>query len=394
MKLEGEVSSVIYVNYETGYTIVEVYTGLQYVTCVGYFPELFDGERVVLEGDYILDPKYGEQFKAEKCACLLPDRREDMIAYLASGLFQGVKDKTATKIVDTLGDKTFDILSNDPVALSKVRGISLARAVELVERFNSLIFVKNLIIELQSHELTINTILKLYKAYGDKTKKVLETNPYQIIQDIDGFGFLTADKIAIKLGYERKGNERIKAGIMYTITEVADKLGHTYLFHDDLLYKSIDLLQLDRGFDEDLVETCIRKCESENLLIALEVEGREVLMSKVLYDNEKYIAKKLVELSTSGTNIFYTDIDQDLRVYQEINKITLDTKQIEAIKNSMMYGVSVITGGPGTGKTTIIKAICALLNNIKKTFALCAPTGRAAKRMTESTGLNSMKITT
>ncbi len=392
MKLEGEVSSVIYVNLETGYTIVDVYTGLQYVTCVGYFPELFEGERIVLEGDYVVDPKYGEQFKAEKCACLLPDKREEMIAYLASGLFAGVKDKTATKIVDALGENTFDILSKDPVALSKVRGISLARAVELVERFNSLIFVKNLIIELQSHELSINTILKLYKAYGERTREVLEKNPYQIIRDIDGFGFLTADKIAIKLGYEKKGNERIKAGIMYTIIEVADKLGHTYLYHDDLLYRSIDLLQLDRGFDEDLVETNIRKLEDENQLISLEVEEREVLMSKVLYDNEKYIAKKLIEMSTNSTNIFYADIDQDIRSYQIVNKITLDPKQVEAVKNSMMYGVSVITGGPGTGKTTIIKAICSLLNNIQKTFALCAPTGRAAKRMTESTGYESKTI--
>ena len=386
MKLEGEVSSVIYVNYETGYTIVDVFTGLQYVTCVGYFPELFDGERIILEGEFIQDPKYGEQFKAEKCACLLPNKRDEMIAYLSSGLFYGVKDKTATKIVDALGDKTFDVLANDPVTLSKVRGIGLARAVTLVERFNSLIFVKNLIIELQSHELSISTILKLYKAYGERTKEVLESNPYQIIKDIDGFGFLTADKIALKLGYEKKGDERIKAGIMYTVTDVADKLGHTYLFHDDLLNRAMDLLSLDRAFDEDLVETCLRKCESNNEIISLEVEGREVIMSKVLYDNEKYIAKKLMELANSSENVFYMDLDQDLNTYQKMNKIQLDDKQLDAIKNSLMYGVSVITGGPGTGKTTIIKAICAMLINIQKTFALCAPTGRAAKRMTESTG--------
>ena len=392
MKLEGEVTSVIYANYETGYTIVDVYTGLQYVVCVGYFPELFEGERIVLEGEYVQDAKYGEQFKATKCACLLPNKKDEMITYLSSGLFAGVKDKTAMKIVEKFGDKTFEVLESDPATLSTVKGISFNRAVYLVERFNSLIFVKNLIIELQSHELTINTILKLYKAYGDRTKEILETNPYKIIRDIDGIGFLTADKIAIQLGYEKKGHERIKAGILYTVTDVADKLGHTYLFHDDLLYKTIDLLQLDRSFDEDLVETCLRECEQENQIISLEVEEREVIMSKVLYDNEKYIAKKLVELSTNGTNIFYTDIDQDINVYQQINRITLDAKQIDAIKNSMMYGVSIITGGPGTGKTTIIKAICTLLNNMKISFALCAPTGRAAKRMTESTGYESKTI--
>ena len=392
MRIEGEVTSIIYANYETGYTILEIFSGVQFISCVGYFPELFEGEKVVLDGEFAVDPKYGEQFKVEKCACLLPDRKDEMVSYLASGLFRGVKSITAQKIVDKFGDETFEVLSKDPIALSKVKGISLERATELVERFNSLIFVKNLIIELQSHELTINTILKLYKAYGEDTKRVLEANPYQIIKDIEGFGFLTADKIAIKLGYEKKGDERIKAGIMYTVTDVADKLGHTYLFHDDLLYRSIDLLALDRNYDEDLVETCLRKLEDENVIISLEVEEREVIMSRVLYDNEKYIAKKLIELANSSQNTFYMDLDRDLDEYQKVNKIQLDEKQLDAVRNSLMYGVSVITGGPGTGKTTIIKAICSMLSNLHKSFALCAPTGRAAKRMTESTGYESKTI--
>ena len=197
MRIEGEVVSVIYTNLETGYTIVDVFSGLEYVTCVGYFPELFEGEKVVLDGEYIQDPKYGEQFKVERCACLLPTKSEEMVSYLSSGLFRGIKDKTAQKIVAQFGERTFDVLSSDPNELSKVKGISFTRAQELVERFNSLIFLKNLVIELQAHELSINTILKLYKAYGEDTKRVLESNPYQIIKDIDGFGFLTADKIEI-----------------------------------------------------------------------------------------------------------------------------------------------------------------------------------------------------
>ena len=392
MRIEGEVANVIYVNNETGYTIVNIFTGIEFVICVGYFPELYDAERVVLEGDYIMDPKYGSQFKVEKCACLLPTKEEDMVAYLASGLFRGIKDKTAKKIVAQFGENTFDILSTNPNELSKIKGISYDKACELVDRFNNLIFLKNLVIELQAHELSINTILKLYKVYGEATKAVLETNPYKIIKDVDGFGFLTADKIALKLGYEMKGVNRLKAGIMYTVTDVADKLGHTYLFHDDLLNRAMSLLGLDRAFDEDIVETALRKLEDENEIISLEVEDREVIMSKVLYDSEKYIAKKLVELSYNKQNMFLMDIDQDLKTYQEMNGITLDEKQLEAVKNSMMYGVSVVTGGPGTGKTTIIKAIVAMLNNIQKSFALCAPTGRAAKRMSESTGYEAKTI--
>ena len=392
MRIEGEVANVIYVNNETGYTIVNVFTSLEFVTCVGYFPDLYEGERVVLDGEYIQDPKYGEQFKVEKCACLLPDEEADMVRYLASGLFRGIKDKTAKKIVSQFGKKTFEVLSSAPAELAKVKGIGYDRACELVDRFNSLIFLKNLVIELQAHELSINTILKLYKAYGDETKKVLETNPYQIIKDVDGFGFLTADKIALKLGYEVKGEQRIRAGIMYTVTDVADKLGHTYLYHNDLLNRAIELLGLDRTFDEDLVETCLRKCEKDNEIISLEVEQKEIIMSRVLYDQEKFIAKKLIALSNNGTNNFLMDIDRDLTIYQQLNGINLDVKQIEAVKNSLMYGVSVITGGPGTGKTTIIKAIAALLIGIQKTFALCAPTGRAAKRMKESTGYEAQTI--
>ncbi len=392
MRIEGEVANVIYVNNETGYTIVNVFTRLEFVTCVGYFPDLYEGERVVLDGEYIQDPKYGEQFKVEKCACLLPDEEADMVRYLASGLFRGIKDKTAKKIVSQFGKKTFEVLSSAPAELAKVKGIGYDRACELVDRFNSLIFLKNLVIELQAHELSINTILKLYKAYGDETKKVLETNPYQIIKDVDGFGFLTADKIALKLGYEVKGEQRIRAGIMYTVTDVADKLGHTYLYHNDLLNRAIELLGLDRTFDEDLVETCLRKCEKDNEIISLEVEQKEIIMSRVLYDQEKFIAKKLIALSNNGTNNFLMDIDRDLTIYQQLNGINLDVKQIEAVKNSLMYGVSVITGGPGTGKTTIIKAIAALLIGIQKTFALCAPTGRAAKRMKESTGYEAQTI--
>ena len=392
MRIEGEVANVIYVNNETGYTIVNVFTRLEFVTCVGYFPDLYEGERVVLDGEYIQDPKYGEQFKVEKCVCLLPDEEADMVRYLASGLFRGIKDKTAKKIVSQFGKKTFEVLSSAPAELAKVKGIGYDRACELVDRFNSLIFLKNLVIELQAHELSINTILKLYKAYGDETKKVLETNPYQIIKDVDGFGFLTADKIALKLGYEVKGEQRIRAGIMYTVTDVADKLGHTYLYHNDLLNRAIELLGLDRTFDEDLVETCLRKCEKDNEIISLEVEQKEIIMSRVLYDQEKFIAKKLIALSNNGTNNFLMDIDRDLTIYQQLNGINLDVKQIEAVKNSLMYGVSVITGGPGTGKTTIIKAIAALLIGIQKTFALCAPTGRAAKRMKESTGYEAQTI--
>ena len=392
MKLEGEVVDVIYTNLETGYTIVNVFTSVEIITCVGYFPDLYQGERVVMDGEFIQDPKYGEQFKVEKCACLLPDEEEDMVRYLASGLFRGIKDITAKKIVSKFGKNTFEVLSTNPLELSKVKGISYDRAVELVDRFNSLIFVKNLIIELQAHELNINTILKLYKAYGEDTKRVLESNPYQIIKDVDGFGFLTADKIALKMGYEVKGEQRVRAGIMYTVTDMADKLGHTYLFHNDLLNRAIELLGLDRVFDEDLVETCLRKCEKDNEVISLEVEGKEIIMSRVLYEHEKFIAKKLIDLSMNNTNIFLMDIDRDLQTYQQLANIQLDERQIEAIKNSLMYGVSVITGGPGTGKTTIIRAIVALLNSITKTFALCAPTGRAAKRMKESTGFEAQTI--
>ena len=169
MRLEGEVVDVIYVNNETGYTIVNVFTNIEIITCVGYFPDLYEGERVVVDGDFIQDPKYGEQFKVEKCACLLPDEEEDMVRYLASGLFRGIKDVTAKKIVSKFGKRTFEVLSTNPQELSQVRGISYDRAVELVDRFNNLIFLKNLIIELQAHELSINTILKLYKAYGDDT---------------------------------------------------------------------------------------------------------------------------------------------------------------------------------------------------------------------------------
>ncbi len=392
MRLEGEVLDVKFRNLENCYTVVMVDTGLAPVFCVGAFPDINPGEQLVMEGEYKYNQKYGEQFEVSSVIVKFPATITSMIQFLSSGIFPGIKLTIATRIVETFKDKTFEVLASDPKALSTVKGISIKKAKEIVEKFVSLSDMRDLIMYLQAFDITVSMATKLYMAYGNQTRAILEQNPYKIIEDIDGIGFKTADAIAVKMGIPLNSSERVIAAITYILTEVANQKGHTYLFYDDLVSETISLLTLNPQEHIDLVETSISTCERLGRIILFEKFERKVVMSYILYHKEKEIAKKLIQLMNATSNNIPVDIDENIKEYQQIHKIALDEKQIEAIKNSLMYGVSVVTGGPGTGKTTIIKAIISMLNKLGKSYKLCAPTGRAAKRLSESTGMPSSTI--
>ncbi len=385
MNLTGEVVEVRFRNLENFYTIVYVDTGLNIEACVGYFPDVNVGEYVSMEGQFIENKMYGTQFEVETVVVQPPNNKMAMIQYLSSGLFPGIGPKMAEKIVANFQDKTIEVLSSDPNKLAQIKGINLKKAKEVVSKFISQEHMRGVLMYLQGYGVTLSMAMKLYLAYGDDVQKILEKNPYKIVEDVDGIGFKTADTIAMKMGIAFDSEFRIQAAITYILTEVANKNGHTYLYYRELVGEIISLLRLEVNKHQDLIETCIRKCEDDCKIVIDEKNDQKLVMSYSIYLKERDIAKKLVKLLNSSTKNILADIDADILEYEQVNHISLDTKQKEAVKNSLMYGVSIITGGPGTGKTTIIKAIISILKKLNKTFKLCAPTGRAAKRLSEST---------
>ena len=386
MIFKGIVQDIIYRNVENGYSVVGVDIDGRYEVSVGLFPLVAEGENIIIEGDWTDNARYGRQISVHSVQIDLPTNIDAMIIYLSSGLFKGVKITTATAIVNKFGLETFKVIENDPKRLSLVKGISFKRACEISNTFNERKDMQNAMIYLMSFDLTVNLAMKLFQVYGNNIRAILETNPYKLIKDVEGVGFNTADKIASRLGIEKDSKFRIASALVYVLDTVAYQNGHTYLKYEELISKTCNLLQLPEELYLGNIENIIYQEQLENNIIILEdfIDGK-IVMEYSFYLLEKDIASKLNTLNKE-TNDILEGIEEDIENYQKANKIKLHDGQINAIKNCIGNGVNIITGGPGTGKTTILKCILKVFDSMHKTVALCAPTGRAAKRMSESTG--------
>lgn len=384
MTYTGKVTEVIYSNEENGYTVVLFDADSDVFVAVGIFPPISEGELLKISGEFKDNRKYGEQFSVTDVEFVRPEDPYGIVKYLSSGLFKGIGEKLAKEIVDKFGSETLDILDNQPERLIEVSGIGRKKLMEIIACYEDTRRMKESILFLQKHDVPMNLALKIYRKYGDSTVDVLKANPYVLVTDIDGVGFVKADKIAINIGIPRNSEFRIAAGIKHVLSDGSARAGHTCLPQETVISEATKLLDLDKS----IVENCYFGMYD---LKKEEIDGQILVASSLNYNTENLIAAKLIKLNLT---VQKNDVDvvKELEVFERQTNVILDVTQRAAIKSVFNNGVSVITGGPGTGKTTLIKGIVKILENRGKKAALCAPTGRASKRMMEATGVEAKTI--
>ncbi|TQQ85153.1 ATP-dependent RecD-like DNA helicase [Peptacetobacter hominis] len=387
-RLEGMVTDIVFHNEENGYTIARLSNGDGDFTAVGCMPTLSIGETVELEGKWGRHRLYGEQFEAEKFIPVIPTSVEGIRVYLASGMVKGIGEKMANRIIEKFGVETLDVIQNTPDRLLEVEGIGRKKIEQIKKSYSEDRELRNIIIEMSPYGISPNQCLRIYKRYRSNALKLIAENPYRLAEDIRGIGFKTADNIARKMGIDMNSEDRIEQGILFVLRNALME-GHTYLPESEVEKEAMDLMNIDM----ERVDNCLLSLAyDQKIKLENTKEGIAVyLMNYFLAETS--VCNKLVELSvfefTKDKNI---DISDKINEVEKAENIKLADNQRQAVKEAVNGGVTVITGGPGTGKTTTINTIIKIFRGMKKEVALAAPTGRAAKRMTETTGEESKTI--
>jgi len=386
MILHGDIDDIKFRNDENGYTILTLDFKGEPVVCVGTFPPVTEGECVEVAGSFIMHPRFGKQFKVDSVSTKTPDSEDGVIRFLGSGVIKGVGPKTALGIVASFGVDALKVIEFSPQKLSEIKGISAKKAMEIGAEYGKLKAMRSAVMYLQSVGLGLQLAFRVFKEYGEATEALVRTNPYRMIEDVDGVGFLTADKIAVKSGIAKDSSFRIAAGVIHALKEVSDKNGNTYLPEDEAAMLAAQLLGLSLDYIEEEIEQLIlsRRLRVVKLSDG-EGEKKRGLMLPKLYRAEKSSATRLAQM-IAFSNAVEQDAESILNEFEKHAKIRLHPIQRQAATSAVNNGVSVITGGPGTGKTTIVKSILRVFDAWGISTMLLAPTGRAAKRLSESTG--------
>jgi len=388
-QVEASVLGTIYRNEENGYSVLMARMGRSEITIVGVLPELTAGEQAIFSGEWVEHPQYGRQLKCTGCQLQKPTTLLGIERYLGSGLIHGVGPSTAKLIVRHFGEETLTVLSEHPERLQEVPKMGKKRWIQIAESFREQQQAREAMIFLQSYGIPPNLSVKISRLYGERTPEVIRANPYRLCEDLDGVGFLTADRIGTALGIAPDSEHRIQSAIKYILKEVSVSMGHVYLPRRELIQRAAGLLHVE----ESMCHMQIQQLQLRRELVIQGGDGEEERVYLPLFESaEREVAQRLCELmaslapSKSGSRV-HKDIDK----FEKTRNIRFSERQREAIISALEQGVLVITGGPGTGKTTIINCIISLLAN-EGDVVLCAPTGRAAKRMTEATGFESKTI--
>lgn len=391
INLQGQIERVTYSNEENGFTVarLKVYGEHDLVTVVGNIASPAPGEILILQGEWITHPKFGKQFKVEKYKTKVPATDYGIEKYLGSGLIKGIGPVMAGRIVKIFGKETLDIIEKDIAKLTEVEGIGTKRIEMIKKAWDGQKEIREVMLFLQSHGVSSGYATKIFKQYGNASISVVKKNPYKLSMDIFGIGFITADKIAEKLGFDKASEVRVEAGIIYVLLKLSDE-GHVYYPYEGLIDKCKEILKVEReiivkAFGNISAQGKI-KIEDLNKSISEFRENNKAVYLAKYYLGETSIAEKLKALLKSSKTFREIDMEKALEWVQKQLSITLAEKQIQAIKSALENKVLVITGGPGTGKTTILNAILKIMSKMNIKILLASPTGRAAKRMNETTG--------
>ena len=385
-KITGYIDHIIFRNEDNGYTVFQLNNEEGELTCVGKFSYIGEGEFLELEGEYTMHPSYGMQLQVTNHRIKEPEDRESIERYLGSGAVKGIGPALAGKIVAKFGEDTFRIMEEEPERLAEIKGISERKAREICVQVEEKKDLRQAMIYLQKYGISIHLAVKIYQKYGLGTYSVLEENPYKLADDIEGVGFRTADEIASRIGIHTDSDFRIQSGIFYTLLQSVQE-GHVYLEENVLSERAAQLLEVElKDIEKYLMDLAMAK------KVVLKQDGEKVRVYPAqYYYMEMNTARMLKEL-----NINYDEPDDLIRrridKLEEETESTLDEQQKRAVAEAVKHGIFILTGGPGTGKTTTINAMIRYFLSEGMDIRLAAPTGRAAKRMTETTGYDAQTI--
>lgn len=385
-KLAGYVEHIIYRNADNGYTVLNLVSGEEEITCVGIFSAIAEGENIEASGDYTDHPTYGKQFKVESFEEKAPEDEEAIERYLGSGAIRGIGLALAARIVRRFKADTFRIIEEEPERLAEVKGISERKAMEIADQVNEKRDLRQAMIFLQQYGITMNLAVKVYQQYGQEVYGIIRENPYRLADDIEGVGFRTADEIAVRVGIRIDSDFRIRSGILYVLLQASTE-GHTYLPEEELTRRTGQLLEVG----EEQIEKQYMDLAIERKIIMKQGENQTQIYAASFYYMEANTATMLKQLNVSY-DVPDLEIEERVRRIEKQTGMELDEHQMTAVKEAVRNGLLIITGGPGTGKTTTINTIIKYFEMEGLDIFLAAPTGRAAKRMSETTGFEARTI--
>ncbi len=380
-ELQGIVSGTVFRNEENGWSVIELRTQGDLITVVGTLPQLAEGETCLFQGQWAEHPQYGRQFRATGCSVQTPTTLRGIERYLGSGIIKGLGPSTARLIVEHFAHDTLEVLSEHPERLTEIPGIGKKRCEQIATGFQEQHLLRKTMIFLQTYGLSIGLSEKISKKYKERAEEIIRRDPYKLIDDIEGIGFLTADRIALSLGFPVSGEGRLRAGLKYVLDEAAASGGHTCLPRRMLISHAAELLRCEKEpLEASLSALLLYKELSSEIM-----DGEEMIFSPDAYLCEWSIARSLVALNGFSQQMIPQHVAEEIDRFEKREGIAFSPTQREALLRATQSGVLVITGGPGTGKTTLLNCILHILGHDEETL-LAAPTGRAAKRMSEATG--------
>ncbi len=387
----GTIDEIIFANPDNGYMICMIDSAEEGLfTATGYMPYVTEGERVALTGGWVTHPDYGEQFKIVYYETIMPSDEDSILKYLSSGIIKGIREMTAKKLVEYFGADIFNIMLTQPERLAEIKGISPDKAKKIGEAYSELQSVQGIVMFLQQYNVSANMAVKVHNVLGSGAVDAIKANPYILADRVEGIGFKISDTIAFNMGVPKNSSFRIRSGIKYIMQEAAYTSGHTYLPKQVLIEHAVYTL----GVEENEAESALAELVAERSVFPDRVENTDVCYLFGYYDAEIYIARRLYSMANHTPKFTLTEkkaeaaID-DIETEQEIE---LAPEQRDAAYTALTSDCMVLTGGPGTGKTTTINTIIELLESLKLSIALAAPTGRAAKRLSEVTGREAKTI--
>ena len=385
--ITGFVEHIVYRNEEDGYTVLNLASNEEdEVTCVGVFQMISEGESLELTGEYTVHPSYGPQFKVQQYSIKAPEDIASIERYLGSGAIKGVGAALAARIVRKFKEDTFRIIEEEPERLAEIKGISERKAQEIAQQTEEKRELRQAMIFLQNYGISLSLAVKIYQTYQLDMYRIIQENPYRMAEDVTGVGFKIADEIAHRVGIHLDSDFRIRSGIMYVLQQ-ASLEGHTYLPEELLTRRACELL----GVDASGVEKHYMDMAIDRKLILKQSEAEVQIYASTFYYMELNVAVMLRELNVKY-DFSETAVEQRIRKIEQLSELELDEMQRTAVKEAVRSGLLVITGGPGTGKTTTINTIIQYFESEGMDIALAAPTGRAAKRMSETTGYEAKTI--